>query len=265
MASRTTRRALSVKPTIERSYRRRIGQRIARLHRELRLAILGVLRTTKDPFAVRAVVRVVEQRWRFPRTSDVLPAGRAMASSTVTNVTSVMSRLGRVPINVPDRDTAVVLAGWAVRNVRLIKRIEARHFDDVQRVVLEGLNRGLRTREVGKQLSRRFGITRRRGQLIARDQLATLNMEITRARQTSLGVTRFRWRTSADGRVREEHAELEGQVFTWAEGHPTEGVPGQAINCRCVAEPILDEGFAEVVSVARRSAVVELFATRLAA
>jgi SPP1 gp7 family putative phage head morphogenesis protein len=61
---------------------------------------------------------------------------------------------------------------------------------------------------------------------------------VNRARQTELGVKQYTWRTSLDERVRPEHQEREGEVFSWAKP-PKDGHPGQPINCRCTADPDL--------------------------
>jgi SPP1 gp7 family putative phage head morphogenesis protein len=36
--------------------------------------------------------------------------------------------------------------------------------------------------------------------------------------------------------VRPEHEVLDGVVFEWSDP-PSEGIPGEPINCRCTAEP----------------------------
>jgi len=75
--------------------------------------------------------------------------------------------------------------------------------------------------------------------LIARDQIATLNGQLNRARQTAAGITEFVWETMRDDRVRETHEELQGERFTWTDGWG--GVfPGEPINCRCWARAIVD-------------------------
>ena len=45
------------------------------------------------------------------------------------------------------------------------------------------------------------------------------------------------WRSRDDAKVRSSHAEHDDQVFRWDQ-MPKDGHPGQAHNCRCVAEPI---------------------------
>lgn len=126
-------------------------------------------------------------------------------------------------------------------NVSRITALLETEFADAERTILSGFRRGLRFEDIGRQLEERFDIISGRAQLIARDQIASLNGELNRLRQTNLGVTSFIWRTSQDDRVRPAHEELDGRQFTWAEGAPEEGLPGEPILCRCIAEPVLGE------------------------
>lgn len=47
-------------------------------------------------------------------------------------------------------------------------------------------------------------------------------------------------RTARDNRVREEHEALEGESFAWSDP-PSEGHPGEPVNCRCYADPDFSE------------------------
>ena len=89
-------------------------------------------------------------------------------------------------------------------------------------------------------MSERTDVSDSRAKLIARDQVAKLNGELTKERQTDLGVTGYIWRTVGDERVRDEHADNDGQFFTW-DSPPSTGAPGEDIQCRCWAEPVLPE------------------------
>ena len=74
---------------------------------------------------------------------------------------------------------------------------------------------------------------------IARDQIGTLQMELTRERQSQAGITKFVWRTRGDGRVRPEHAARNGKTFTWVDGADGE-FPGGPPACRCRAQAVVD-------------------------
>lgn len=55
----------------------------------------------------------------------------------------------------------------------------------------------------------------------------------------ALQLETYIWRSQDDARVREAHAENDDRVFAWA-NPPAGGHPGEAWNCRCTAEPIID-------------------------
>lgn len=86
------------------------------------------------------------------------------------------------------------------------------------------------------------GFSDARVRLIARDQTSKLNSELSAMRHKAAGFTKYQWTTSGDERVREEHVDLDGNIYRYDE--PTDeqdGLqPGQPINCRCLAEPIFD-------------------------
>jgi len=51
---------------------------------------------------------------------------------------------------------------------------------------------------------------------------------------------KYIWRTRGDNKVRSEHADRDGKTFEWNDP-PEGGNPGEAPNCRCSAEAILDK------------------------
>lgn len=134
-----------------------------------------------------------------------------------------------------------LMDGWQKDNVSLITNMHAEQLGKVDTILRDGFGR--RPESLAKDIERQLDdVSKSRAELIARDQVLTLNAKITRHRQKSAGIEKYVWTTSNDERVRDEHAALEGEVFAWDEGgDPEEGHPGEAINCRCVAFPILDE------------------------
>jgi SPP1 gp7 family putative phage head morphogenesis protein len=62
-------------------------------------------------------------------------------------------------------------------------------------------------------------------------------------RQTNAGITHYIWSTSHDERVRASHARLNGETFSWKDPPEVDGEranPGEPVNCRCVAIPVID-------------------------
>jgi SPP1 gp7 family putative phage head morphogenesis protein len=134
------------------------------------------------------------------------------------------------------------------RNASLVTRVSDDLSRRIEDVVASGFRNGLSTAAIASQIEKDFvGIdgverakARRRARVIARDQIAALNGELSRIRQTQVGVQRYRWRTSLDERVRSQHQGREGKIFRWDEP-PSDGHPGQPILCRCTAEPVLED------------------------
>jgi len=128
---------------------------------------------------------------------------------------------------------------WVAENVRLIKSIPEQFFGDVEGIVNRGLMDGSLGSEMGDDIKRVYEVTDRRSQLIARDQVGKLNGDLTKYRQTGVGIESYVWSTSKDSRVRPQHSAREGKEYKWI-GPPPGGHPGKAIYCRCVALPVID-------------------------
>lgn len=130
-------------------------------------------------------------------------------------------------------------------NIELIKSIPEKYLDSLTSVVTEGLKAGDDYQSIRKEIRGLGQSTRKRAKFIARDQLSKFNNSVNRIRQENLGVTRYRWRTAGDSRVSEDHADNDGLVFEWA-NPPATGHPGERPNCRCVAEPYLEDVWAQL-------------------
>lgn len=124
-------------------------------------------------------------------------------------------------------------------NIELITSIPAQYFGKLQDAIEERMSSGVRFEDLAKEIERIGDVTESRAKLIARDQTSKMNGAFNQVRQTSLGIDRYVWQTSGDERVRPEHAENDGRVFSWTDP-PATGHPGEDINCRCVAVPYFD-------------------------
>ena len=142
------------------------------------------------------------------------------------------------------------------QNVSLISTMHEDYFKDVEFEVLNGLERGLSTKDIAKRIQKKTGASRNRARLIAQDQVSKLNANLASRRSSDLGIKRFRWSTSHDERVRASHRALNNKIFTYKDGASVDGedhvLPGQPIRCRCVAVPIISS-IDETTQKARQS------------
>lgn len=130
-------------------------------------------------------------------------------------------------------------------NVGLIRSIAQNHLGHVETLVMQSVSQGRDLGTLVKALEKTTGVTRRRASLIARDQNNKATAVMTKTRHLELGITQAKWMHSAGGKSpRPEHKSFSGKVYDIREGHDFgDGNgpvwPGTAINCRCVAIPVI--------------------------
>jgi SPP1 gp7 family putative phage head morphogenesis protein len=151
---------------------------------------------------------------------------------------------------------APVMKSFVKENVDLITSIPEQLLGDVETIIRKGVTAGVRSESLIGDIVSRFGVTERRASLIARDQTSKLVAQVAHTRQQEIGVKRFTWRTARDERVRgrpdgkypnaiPSHWDRDGKVYRYDD--PPDGeMPGDPVNCRCRAEPVLKDVLAEL-------------------
>lgn len=161
---------------------------------------------------------------------------------------------------------------WAAANASLITQMPLELIQKATALTQQATPGGLRHEELAKKLQEALSVPPSRARLIARDQMAKWNGSLTLRRFAGLGIDRYRWRTARDRRVvgtpggaypeasdpskHGDHFAREGRIFlvgrvplveVMADGKQTtrpemnDGPPGHGIQCRCWAEPVIDE------------------------
>lgn len=134
-------------------------------------------------------------------------------------------------------------------NVSLIKSIQSRYHTQVEGIVMRSIQPGGRgAADIKEGLMRYKGVTERRAKIIATDQTRKVTAAMNYERSKSLGIKSFKWQHSSGGKeARPLHKNvLNGKIFSYDdlpvidEKTGERGLPGQLINCRCVAVPVLD-------------------------
>lgn len=149
--------------------------------------------------------------------------------------------------------TSTVEAAIAA-NVSLIRTIGENHWGRViEAVTANYQGKTFAEGSLTNRLAKIGSISKRQAKRIARDQTSKLASSLNAIRQQDAGIHRYTWRNVQDQRVvgnpgglypegnaeHGNHWEREGQEFRWDQP-PEDGHPGQPIQCRCTAEPIID-------------------------
>ncbi len=147
-----------------------------------------------------------------------------------------------------------IVQKWVSDNVNKIKSIPQETLGNMEQILLEGYEGQKTIRTIAKELQDAYGMSRSKAKAIARDQMGTLSGQITEMQQRDAGITKYKWSSSNDERVRDCHAEFNGHIFEWdnppeewydtkSRGRVYTGKyfnPGQSYGCRCVAIPVFD-------------------------
>ena len=136
------------------------------------------------------------------------------------------------------------LEEWIDHNIGLIVTMPQSSLGQMKDIVREGFLTGKRTKDITKEIQDTYHRTKRHAQLLARDQTAKLNGQLTEAQQRDAGVSEYVWSTCGDSRVRKSHHKLHGKRYSWND--PPEVTPGRHLHpgqdyqCRCRALPVFN-------------------------
>ena len=132
---------------------------------------------------------------------------------------------------------------WVQQNLDLIKSIDAETLRKIREtmadMIIGTVDRAELNRTLIDALKHMEGVEERRAALIGRDQVGKLNGRLSEYQQRQLGLEEYIWVTAGDERVRPSHRALNGKKFRW-DDPPPEGHPGYPIQCRCIADPVID-------------------------
>jgi SPP1 gp7 family putative phage head morphogenesis protein len=141
-------------------------------------------------------------------------------------------------ISVASTDVTGTGEQWDSRNADRAVGNAQGHMSRMLKVISAGVVAGKAIDAIRTEAQKGNGITRRGLANMAADETQTLNSDLSKERLEAAGVSRYKWITVGDDRVREEHAARNGQIFRW-DTPPSDGHPGQPINCRCEAQPMI--------------------------
>lgn len=173
---------------------------------------------------------------------------------------SIVNQMRRIygdnfTVNFNARKYGQMLKMVAQRNALLINTTATQVVSNVTNVTYDGVTTGQSWSAIDKDLRAQRLIAADRIERIARDQTAKLNEALNEMAMRDAGVEFFEWSTANDERVSTGpggHKQLDGKIYKWGDtahypqisapnkdGVALHGVPGQRVNCRCTALPVI--------------------------
>lgn len=201
-----------------------------------------------------AVLRAIRSlaTGNIPGLSFVRNIGDSIRSAIDGNWQKAINQAIGVNVALPGTDMSAHIDAWAEENTALITNLTQSYLSKITTAVNSGFRDGLSWRDISKNIRDETGVAKRRADLIARDQVATMNMQVTKQRAADLEIKQFVWRTMEDQRVRgnpsglyqkarPSHYARNGKTYNWSDGAGArDKFPGQAINCRCYASNVIE-------------------------
>jgi SPP1 gp7 family putative phage head morphogenesis protein len=140
-----------------------------------------------------------------------------------------------------------ILKATVVENVNLITSIPEQYLTNIQGVVMRSIQSGTGVNEIKQRLLEYEGQTLRKARNTALDQTRKAYNGVNKARMESIGIKKFEWIHSGGGQTpRVHHQEMDGKIYSFDDLPVIDprtgerGIPGQAINCRCVMRPLVE-------------------------
>lgn len=128
-------------------------------------------------------------------------------------------------------------------NTSYITSMRDKYVAQLQSDIYRAISDGKGATELTNAIVKRTNMSYNHARLIANDQTGSILAELNKYRATHAGFEKYRWQSMEDGRVRPKHQELDQKVFSYddPDGGDNGQLPGEPINCRCVALPVIDD------------------------
>ena len=239
---------------VEAWYRRKLDDGIKEMHKSLMYWISvhyrasGALAMDASPaINMRNAMKKLSARWQKNFDDIAQQLASRFGEQVMQNAdVSLSNALEKAGFTVPFKMTAEMnnaLQASIIENANLIRSIPAQHLTQVRTLVMQSVARGRDLSQLTDELQERYGVTRRRAALIARDQNNKATTVMQAARQKSIGITEGIWHHSHAGKVpRQSHLKADGERFDLSKGLFLDGewvMPGEEINCRCTWSAVI--------------------------
>lgn len=250
-----TARAVHANAGVEARYRRRLDALVAEMANSVTYWVEAAYKANPPRMAQDALpskelqkrIKELSSRWlrRFDEMAQAI-ADQFVTSSRRATDTSFAASLKAGGMAVEFKMTRAMqdaLNATIGENVALIRSIPQQYLLEVEGIVMRGFSQGRDLKQISDALQKRYGVTKRRAALIARDQSNKATATVVKARRLELGITKAIWMHSHAGKEpRQSHVKADGKEFDIAKGCYIDGEyiqPGELINCRCSSRTVL--------------------------
>lgn len=246
----------AIKPNlgVEVAYRKSLRQLLASMHSELLVEIVpvysvhaGIAQDANLSVILQRLMMRLSRNWRR-NIDDLAPSlAKIFATGSKLHTEQGMKQALRkagftVGFSMTERSEQAYQSVIGA-NVGLISNLSSDYMQGIQQAVWQSVQSGHDMGTLSQTLQERFEMSRRRADLIARDQNSKAKSVIEKERRLELGITRAIWQHSHAGRrPRVSHVHADGKEYDIEQGMYIDGKwiqPGEEINCRCTSRALI--------------------------
>ncbi|WP_281083914.1 phage minor head protein [Klebsiella quasivariicola] len=207
----------------------------------------GLAQDESPAVTLRKASRRLHRKWtrKYNEIAEELSSQFTVKTLSATDK-SLQKKLDEVGFSVQFRMTEDMRNAYQAtigENVGLIRSIPEQYLTQVETLAMQSVTAGRDLKALTDSIQHQYAVTKRRAELIARDQNNKATTDMLSARQRSIGATRGIWRHSHAGKnPREDHVKADGEEFDLTKGLLIKGkyvLPGKEINCRCGWDMVL--------------------------
>lgn len=158
---------------------------------------------------------------------------------------TVARKIG-VAVDITSNQRDAITKGFSENLKLFIKEFSDKEVLILREQVEKAVFSGIRAESLQKVIQDRFGVSKHKAKFLAKQELSLLTSKYKEAKYTEAGILKYKWSTSQDARVRQDHKDLNGKVFSF-DDPPIENRdtgaranPGEPFGCRCVAIPVIE-------------------------
>ena len=228
IANRAGTKTRPVKPSemIQHRYNAELQRIVRGVREDINSVLIPAIRALQRQYMgdawsddVKSIFNRIREKWSSPAFKAL--ADR-IASQFVRNAGTINAERFKKSVGIDvygdSPELQDYLSASIFDNTRLIESIPSQYLDQVESIVYTNMRAGLRSSAIVDEIQSRFGVTRNRAVMIARDQTAKVNGDIAEKRMRNVGFEYFQWLTSSDERVRDRHREIADKVTEYGPG-----------------------------------------------
>jgi len=189
----------------------------------------GALNTIKPPeqsidFSGQMLKATLDMEKDFLKMKNIVSIGSKLTPQMADNLLETYTDSVNLQIK-----------NWTVDATKKLRK-------EVEKATLKGYRFDYMRDAIMKEMK----ITKNKADFLARQESSLYASGYRRERYLAADVTRYKWKTAGDVRVRDDHKVLNGKIFSFGQPPITDrstgakNEPGEDFRCRCIANPIVE-------------------------